>query len=67
VLAGGYELTADVVLAATGMVWRRLLPAGVDEPLERGVYYGSGRSEAAQCAGEDVVVIGGGNSAGRRS
>ena len=64
-LAGGYELTADVVLAATGMVWRRLPLAGVDELLERGVYYGAGRSEAAQCAGDDVVVIGAGNSAGQ--
>jgi thioredoxin reductase (NADPH) len=36
-LAGGYELTADVVLAAPGMVWRRLPLAGVDELLERGV------------------------------
>jgi len=64
-LAGGYELTADVVLAATGMVWRRLALPGVDELLERGVYYGAGRSEAAQCAGDDVVVIGAGNSAGQ--
>ena len=64
-LAGGYELTADVVLATTGMVWRRLRLAGVDELLERGVYYGAGRSEAAQCAGDEVVVIGAGNSAGQ--
>ena len=64
-LAGGYELTADVVLATTGMVWRRLALAGVDELLERGVYYGAGRSEAVQCGGDDVVVIGAGNSAGQ--
>jgi thioredoxin reductase (NADPH) len=64
-LAGGYELTADVVLATTGMVWRRLPLTGVDELLERGVYYGAGRSEAAQCAGDEVVVIGAGNSAGQ--
>jgi thioredoxin reductase (NADPH) len=64
-LAGGYEVTADVVLATTGMVWRRLPLAGVDELLERGVYYGAGRSEAAQCGGDEVVVIGAGNSAGQ--
>src|SRR4029077_6660413 len=29
------------------------------------VYYGAGRSEAAQCAGQDVVVVGAGNSAGQ--
>src|SRR3712207_8969241 len=33
--------------------------------LGRGVYYGAGRSEATQCADDDVVVIGAGNSAGQ--
>ena len=64
-LAGGYELTARVVLATPGMVWRRLEVPGVDDLLERGVYYGAGRSEAAQCGGGHVVVIGAGNSAGQ--
>jgi thioredoxin reductase (NADPH) len=64
-LAGGYELTADVALAAPGMVWRRLDVEGVDELLDRGVYYGAGRSEAARCGGDDVVVVGAGNSAGQ--
>jgi thioredoxin reductase (NADPH) len=64
-LAGGHELTASVVIAATGMIWRRLALAGIDELLEQGVYYGAGRSEAAQCGGDDVVVIGAGNSAGQ--
>ena len=64
-LAGGYTITADVVLAAPGMVWRRLPVAGVDELLGRGVYYGAGRSEAVQCGGDDVVVVGAGNSAGQ--
>ena len=64
-LAGGHELTADVVLATTGMDWRRLEIPGVDGLLERGVYYGAGRSEAAQCGGDAVVVIGAGNSAGQ--
>lgn len=64
-LAGGQEVTADVVLAATGMEWRRLDVAGVDELLDRGVYYGAGRSEAARCSGDPVVVVGAGNSAGQ--
>jgi thioredoxin reductase (NADPH) len=61
----GHSVTADVALAAPGMVWRRLELDGVDELLGRGVYYGAGRSEAAQCGGDDVVVIGAGNSAGQ--
>jgi thioredoxin reductase (NADPH) len=62
---GGFEVTADVVLAATGMEWRRLDVAGVTELLGRGVYYGAGRSEAARCGGDPVVVVGAGNSAGQ--
>jgi thioredoxin reductase (NADPH) len=37
----------------------------VEELLGRGVYYGAGRSEAVQCGGDDVVVVGAGNSAGQ--
>ena len=59
------EVTAHVALAAPGMEWRRLEVEGVDELLGRGVYYGAGRSEAAQCRNDDVVVIGAGNSAGQ--
>jgi len=65
ILEDGSELTASVVLAATGMDWRRLDLDGVDELLGHGVYYGAGRSEAAQCAGQNVVVVGAGNSAGQ--
>jgi thioredoxin reductase (NADPH) len=65
VLDGGLAVTAPVVLAAPGMEWRRLEVDGVDELLGRGVYYGAGRSEALQCSGDDVVVIGAGNSAGQ--
>ena len=64
-LDDGSEITASVVLAATGMDWRRLDLAGIDELLGHGVYYGAGRSEAAQCAGQSVVVVGAGNSAGQ--
>lgn len=64
-LAGGLELTASVVLAAPGMEWRRLAVDGVDELLGRGVYYGAGRSEAVRCSGDEVVVVGAGNSAGQ--
>jgi thioredoxin reductase (NADPH) len=64
-VASGERITADAVLAATGMEWRRLEIEGVDELVGRGIYYGSGRSEAAQCGGDDVFVVGAGNSAGQ--
>jgi len=65
VLDDGSVVTASVVLAATGMDWRRLDLPGIDELIGHGVYYGAGRSEAAQCAGQSVVVVGAGNSAGQ--
>jgi thioredoxin reductase (NADPH) len=64
-ISGGGEVTAPVALAAPGMDWRRLDVPGVEELLGRGVYYGAGRSEAARCEKDDVVVIGAGNSAGQ--
>jgi thioredoxin reductase (NADPH) len=65
ILDDGSEVSASVVLAATGMDWRRLELDGVDELVGHGVYYGAGRSEAAQCAGQSVVIVGAGNSAGQ--
>ena len=64
-LEGGYDVEAKVVVAAPGMIWRRLEVDGVEDLLERGVYYGAGRSEAAQCGGDGVAVVGAGNSAGQ--
>jgi thioredoxin reductase (NADPH) len=65
VLSSGEEVTAEIALIATGMEWRRLELDGVDELLGHGVYYGAGRSEAVQCSGEHVMVVGAGNSAGQ--
>jgi thioredoxin reductase (NADPH) len=65
ILQDGTEVTASVVLAAPGMDWTRLDLEGIDDLVGDGVYYGAGRSEAAQCAGQDVAVVGAGNSAGQ--
>ena len=64
-LGGGYTVRAPVAIAAPGMLWRRLEADGFEELLGRGAYYGAGRSEAAQCTGDPVVVVGAGNSAGQ--
>jgi thioredoxin reductase (NADPH) len=64
-LAGGHTVRAPVVIAAPGMEWRKLDADGFEEQLGRGAYYGAGRSEAAQCTGDPVVVVGAGNSAGQ--
>ena len=64
-LSSGDEVSSDIVIVAPGMEWRRLELDGVEELLGHGVYYGAGRSEALQCAGEHVMVVGAGNSAGQ--
>ena len=65
ILEDDSEVTASVVLAAPGMDWRRLDLDGMDDLVGHGVYYGAGRSEAAQCRDQSVVVVGAGNSAGQ--
>jgi thioredoxin reductase (NADPH) len=64
-LSSGDRVTSDIVIVAPGMEWRRLELDGVEKLVGHGIYYGAGRSEAVQCAGEDVVVVGAGNSAGQ--
>ena len=64
-IAGRYRVAARTAIAAPGMDWRRMEIDGVDDLLGRGVYYGAGRSEAARCGGDPVVVVGAGNSAGQ--
>jgi thioredoxin reductase (NADPH) len=64
-LSSGDEVSSDLLIVAPGMEWRRLDVDGVEELLGHGVYYGAGRSEALQCAGEHVMVVGAGNSAGQ--
>ncbi len=65
ILSSGEQVTAEITLVAPGMEWRRLEAEGVNELIGHGVYYGAGRSEAVQCAGEHVMVVGAGNSAGQ--
>lgn len=59
------EIAAHAVVLATGVAYRALEAPGVAELTGRGVYYGSAMTEAAVCAGQDVYVVGGANSAGQ--
>ena len=65
ILADGTELSAYALLIAPGMEVRRLDAEGVDALLGAGVYYGAALTEAATYRGQDVVVVGGANSAGQ--
>jgi len=70
---GGDTIGARAVILATGVDYRQLRVTGCwdnpDDPacnyVGRGVYYGASVSDANECAGEDVYIVGGANSAGQ--
>lgn len=62
---GTGEIEARALIVATGVSYRRLAAAGLEELTGRGVYYGTTASEASQCQGDDVYVVGAANSAGQ--
>ena len=64
-LSDGAALRSRAILLASGVDWRRLEVPGIEELLGSGVYYGAGPSEAVTCSGCQVVIVGGGNSAGQ--
>ncbi len=59
------DVTTRAVVLATGVEWRRLGVPSVEAFLGAGVFYGAAGSEADALRGEQVYVIGGGNSAGQ--
>ena len=63
----GTELRAEDVVVATGVSYRRMGIDRLEELVGRGVFYGSGTSEARAVAGGHVYVVGGANSAGSAS
>jgi len=63
--ADGGSVDAHAVILATGVAYRQLSADGCNELTGRGVYYGAAVSIATECAGEEVYVIGGANSAGQ--
>jgi thioredoxin reductase (NADPH) len=61
----GSSVTARAVILATGVIYRHLQAQGCDLLTDRGVYYGATLSQTGECAGRDVYVVGGANSAGQ--
>jgi thioredoxin reductase (NADPH) len=64
-LTGGAQLSANCVLVASGVSYRKMLAPGFEDLTGAGVYYGAALTEARSCADQHVVVIGGANSAGQ--
>ena len=63
--ADGTSIGAHTVILAMGVEYRRLAAPGVEELTGKGVSYGSSLSEAVNCEGRDVFIVGGANSAGQ--
>ncbi len=61
----GPRVPARAVIIATGAEYRKLSLPNLSRFEGAGVYYGATFMEAQLCAGEEVVVVGGGNSAGQ--
>jgi len=59
------SVAARTVIIASGAEYRRLAVSNLAQFEGAGVYYGATFVEAQLCEGEDVIVIGGGNSAGQ--
>ena len=64
-LSAGGEVTARSVIVASGARYRRLGVPGLERFEGAGVHYAATEAEAQRCEGEEVAVIGGGNSAGQ--
>ena len=63
--SGEAELRARSVVVSTGVAYRKLGVESVEALVGRGVHYGSAMTAARETEGQDVVVVGGGNSAGQ--
>ena len=65
VLESGLKFNARSVVIATGAQYARLPIEDADAFTGRGVYYNATHMEAQLCESEEVIVVGGGNSAGQ--
>ncbi|UCF98561.1 MAG: FAD-dependent oxidoreductase [Spirochaetaceae bacterium] len=64
-LSNGSELSCHALLISTGVSLRTLDIPGIERLAGAGVYYGAALTEAVNYKGEDVLVVGGANSAGQ--
>ncbi len=65
VVDDGSALSSRTIIIATGAQYNKPACANVARFQGQGIYYGATYMEAQLCNGEEVIVIGGGNSAGQ--
>jgi thioredoxin reductase (NADPH) len=64
-LSNGSTIKGRSVMIATGAQYRKIDLPELPRFEGLGVYYAAGPLEAQLCAGEEIIVVGGGNSAGQ--
>ena len=64
-LSDGDEVAAEAVVVASGVSWRRIGVPRLEALVGAGVFYGAAGAEARAMEGQDVFVVGAGNSAGQ--
>jgi thioredoxin reductase (NADPH) len=64
-LDDGQEVPARAIVLATGAQYNKPSVSNLDAFSGKGIYYNATFMEAQLCVGEQVIVIGGGNSAGQ--
>ena len=66
-LQGGITICARAVIVASGAQYRKLSVGNYQKYENRGLYYAATAMESVLCRDQEVVVVGGGNSAGQAS
>ena len=64
-IENGVRIAARAIVVATGAGYRRPPLENLSRFEGAGVYYGATFMESQLCSGEEVIVVGGGNSAGQ--
>jgi len=64
-LENGSRISTRTIVIATGAQYRKLPVENLSRFEGAGVYYGATFVEAQSCGGDEVIVVGGGNSAGQ--
>jgi thioredoxin reductase (NADPH) len=64
-LANGHSVQGRSIIIATGAQYRQLALPNLERFVGVGIYYAATYVESQLCTGEEIIIVGGGNSAGQ--